>query len=233
MRHCYLIQPDVVVLYIYPVFGGKFDTYAHRFSKTYVENAPKIAHRLIVISNGGEPRPEMRAAMAPTGCEWLTHDNSGYDIGAFQMAARKIPAQLMVFFGNSAYLRKQGWLERMIQSSEKHGNKALYGSMGHRGDIGHNVYPHIRTTGWWINPALLNAYPFHVLKPEVRYEFEHGKTCLSEWIRTNGLQRLVVTFNAEYEWKDWDLTGNGYHQGDQSGLLSGDRLTEPPYYPTP
>lgn len=232
MTSCFLFKHRVCVLYVFPTVPGKWLNYAKRFARLYEKFKPATEHRLLVISNGGTPTPAMQGVFNQVEHEWFVHDNSGWDIGAYQHAARRIDCEVMVCLGASTYLRKAGWLERMVQSAEKYGI-GLYGAMGNTGDGRHLVWPHLRTTGFWFQPQLLNAYPFRITHFKQRYEFEHGRTCFCEWVRANGIKPLVVTFDGEYSIEDWNKIRNGYHRGDQSNLLTGDRLTEPPYYHRP
>lgn len=222
----------IVVVYVYPVMGGNHDHLAARFVESYLAHLPQQPHRLVVVSNGGQPTSTMRALLSRVKYEILMHDDTGWDIGAYRKAAKEIQGDLMVFLGGSTYLRGKRWLERMVESFQKHG-PALYGVMGNQGDAKVKVAPHIRTTGWWMPPALLNQYPVQTTSDQKsRYGFEHGPHCLTSWIKSKGLKVFVVTWSGEYEWPNWDSIPNGFHQGNQSALLVGDRLTEPPYWPT-
>lgn len=225
----------IAVVYILPVFEGAFLDNAYRFVATYNENPAGMEHQLVFVSNGGPPTLEMRglAESCSHPVDWLVHDNSGYDLGGFQAAARQIPAEMMVFMGNSAYLRRPQWLSRMAEVFHKYGNGAIYGSTANCGDQRVNVFPHIRTTGFWMSPAVMNMWPFKVTKPEHRYPAEHGATCLTEWARSQGYQAIMATWDAESEWPLWDHMPGGFHRDQQQGLLVGDRLTAPPYYPHP
>lgn len=221
---------NIAVIYVYPVAGGKFDDNAKRFAASYSSNMPLISHDLYIISNGSPSTATMLSMFNGIRCKWKIHDNSGYDIGAYQMAAREIPCEMMVFFGSSTTFRKANWLERMWEAFKKHGN-ALYGTMGNQGDPAVNVKPHIRTTGFWMSPKLMNEYPHRIIQAAHRYEFEHGKSCLTGWVTARGLKALVVTWDGEYEWPNWDSIPNGFHRGNQSALLCRDHISEPPYYP--
>ncbi len=221
---------NVSIVYVYPA-SGAYDNYAERFVFSYYNNVPNIDHRSIVMINGGSPNSYLAAFF---GCmknlELIPHDNSGYDIGAFQKAAMAVPSDLMVFFGTTAWIKGKGWLERMVASFEKHGDH-LFGSMGNQGGLG--VHPHIRTTGFWMRPGLFNTYPHKVTNPQQRYPFEHGSNCLTQYVWSIGRKAFVVTWNAEYEFPTWDSIRNGYHRGDQSACLVGDRVSDPPYHPIP
>lgn len=232
MKNCFLLKRDIIIVYIFPVFGGKWENYGKRFAKCYKTFKPVTDHRLIVVSNGGKPTKRMLETFGEIDCQWFVHDNSGYDIGAYQNVCSKNPCELMIFFGSSSYFRRSGWLERMVEASDKHG-VALYGAMGHRGDLKNRIWPHLRTTGFWCAPELLNAYPHRIVAVSRRYEFEHGITSFAEWVKSMNYARWMVTFDGEYLWDDWNKVKNGYHRGNQSNLLCGDRLTEPPFYPIP
>lgn len=218
----------ITVVYCFPVSHLYFEN-ACRFVVTYILNPPGIDHRLVVVSNGGPPNLEMRALMDAIDhpVEWYEHNNSGYDIGAYQAVAHVVPCDMMVFFGSSAYLRGPGWLKRMAEAFERHGPANLYGSMGNDGNG--NVFPHIRTTGFWTAPLMMNMYPHRVTRPEQRYPAEHGPECLTQWFKNQGHRQLIVTWDNEWDWP-WDRIPNGYHQGDQSALLTGDRVSAPPYH---
>lgn len=228
---CFLIRRDVAIIYIFPKAGTKWINYAKRFASRYRQFFPKIPHKLIVVSNGGPPSPAMQEVFNGIQATWLPFSNSGWDIGAYQHCAKIIPCDIMVCFGASVYFRRHGWLDRMVDAVDKYG-VALYGAMGHMG-AKPTVWPHLRTTGFWFHPNLLNAYPKVITTVGERYEFEHGRTSFSEWCKSNGIPRLVVAFDGIYDYAMWNRIPNGYHRGDQSNLLCGDRLTEPPYYSEP
>lgn len=219
----------IAVIYIYPLaMSGLHDSLAARFVATYKNHFPSLAHKLYFVSNGGKPTPTMLKTFGGIDCQYVVHDNSGWDIGAYRKCAREIECDLMVFFGASAYLRGTGWLECMAEAFQKYG-PAIYGAMG-------SVWPniHIRTTGFWMPPDLMNSYPHETnSSKESRYAFEHSKDSLTFWVLSKGLKALVVTWTGEFEWRQWDKIPNGYNRGDQSALLVGDRLTDPPHWPRP
>jgi hypothetical protein len=220
-----------VAVYVHAVVAGdKYDNYAFRFLESYNAHPPGVDHDTVIVLNGLKQSSEIACLFSPMPhCTFLERNNAGYDIGAFQHAAREVPCDMMVFFGASAFFFKTGWLLRMATSFMKHGN-AQYGSMGNRGDSGVAVWPHIRTTGFWCSPNLLRAYPKTVTRPEERHPFEHGPACFSEWVRKQGLKNWVITRTRDLLWEQWDDDPEGYHHGSQSDLLSGDRICEAPYY---
>jgi hypothetical protein len=224
----------IALVYVYAVCAGaKFDDYAFRFLNSYRANPPGIDHESIVVLNGLRQSGEIACLFSSMrNCHFLEHDNSGFDIGAFQLAARTIPCDLMVFFGASTYFQRPGWLIRMANSFNQHGN-AQYGAMGNRGNLTVSVWPHIRTTAFWMDPKLMNAYPTRITQPVQRHPFEHGKDCFTNWVGKQGLRSWVITWENDLLWAAWDSDPEGYGQGSQSNLLAGDHMCEKPYYPRP
>ena len=102
--------------------------------------------------------------------------------------------------------------------------------MVNSGDMKVRVFPHVRTTGFWLSPALLNRYPMKVSTDADRYAFEHGKNCLTMWAVNNKLKPKLVTWDNEYDIKSWANAPESFHRGRQLGLLFKDRLAEPPFY---
>lgn len=220
----------VATVYIYPPHPS-YEPYVLRFLDSYHDNPPGTNHESIVVLNGTKPTSDLYCLFSSLpNLTFLEHDNSGYDIGGYQLAARTIPCDLMVFFSTSTYFFRPGWLLRMLFATERHGN-AQYGAMGNRGDIPVKVWPHIRTTAFWMKPELMNGYPHRVTHPEQRHPFEHGQQCFTSWLTKQGVLSWVITWSRELLWRDWDADPNGFSRGNQSNLLAGDRMTEAPYYP--
>lgn len=222
----------VCIVYIYPsTFNGASDDYVARFLGSYVRNPSQIEHRSIVVLNGGKQDSQLACMFSPLkNLTFFEHDDSGWDIGAFQHVAREVDCDMMVFLGTSAWIKGPGWLDRMANAFEKHGDH-LYGVMGNQGF--YPVHPHIRTTGFWMRPGLLNEYPVRVVDQSQRYPFEHGQECLTRFVWNKGKKAIVVTWSGEYEYPNWDSIPNGYHQGNQTALLIGDRISDPPFHPIP
>jgi len=221
----------IAIVYIYaPLSGRKCRDYTPRFLKSYQSNPPGIDHDSIIVLNGTKLTPQIAALFnCLPNVRFLEHDNSGYDIGGFQHAARVVPCDMMVFFGQSTYFQGYGWLCRMREAFLKHGN-AQYGTMGNRGNLHVKVWPHIRTTAFWMKPGLMNSYPKIITRPEDRHPFEYGPECLTNWVAMQGLKSWVVTWTSELLWTDWDSDPNGYSRGNQSSMIAGDRMCEPPYF---
>lgn len=225
---------NIAVVYCCPIgaLGDHHFQSACHFVATWMQFDPGYPHTLYVVSNGGPPESKVQALFAMLNAKFIVHDDSGFDIGAFQFAARTVEADLMVFLGGSTYIRGKNWLRRVAESFQGRG-PTLFGVMGHTGDSRFNVLPHIRTTGFWMPPKLLNEYPVAIVANSQRYPFEHGENCLTQWVHRRGLKSYVVTWDQEYEQSQWGQITNGYHNGDQSAMMLGDRLSAPPFHPCP
>jgi hypothetical protein len=221
----------VVVLYILPtdLYGPEHFQRAVTFAESMHAHPAGFGHRLVVVSNGGKPSTEAECLFSPFDAEFFPRANIAKDIGSFQHAAREIPCDLMVFLGGSTYIRGANWLLRIAESFSKHG-EGLYGCMANTGVPQMDVSPHIRTTGFWMPPALLNRYPERVTREDQRYPFEHGPKCLTSWVAEQGLPTLIVTWDGEYPMPLWGKVPGGFHLDSQEGLIVGDRLSRPPYH---
>lgn len=223
----------ISVVYIYPANAGeKYTQYALRFIQSYNDNPPAVDHQTIVVLNAATVTTEIECMFSSLrNVTFLERDGSAMDIGGYQDAALRFPCDIMAFFGSSTYFKGPGWLLRMYQAYLKHG-PALYGSMGNRGNS-NGVHPHLRTTGFWCAPSVVNEHPNRVTRNDQRYPYEHGPNCLTSWVKSQGLRPYVVTWDSEYLEPQWDEIQNGFHRGDQSALLCGDRLTENPFFAIP
>ena len=219
----------IEIVYVYPNFPNNgYAAYAERFLASYLENPPLVEHCSTVVCNGGPPDLETKGLFSCLpNVTFLVGSNAAYDISAYQEASERSDADIIVFFGASAYVRKTGWLLRAVRSFDKHGS-AQYGTMGNRGSG--SIHPHLRTTGFWTSPKIFNAYPHKITSPEQRHPFEHGPSCFTTFITSKGLKSWLVTAIGEYLWEEWDSAPGGIHRDGQVNLLTGDRLTEPPYY---
>lgn len=222
----------VCVVYNYPTqnFGPQHAEFAQRFVDSYRQYPPLFDHAMIVVSNGG---PHCGRAMAQfswiKGAQFLPRENIGMDIGAYQFAARSVTADMMVFLGGASYIRGLGWLKRMVNAFETHGD-ALYGCSGNQGDARSAVFPHIRTTGFWCNPKWINEHPFRIQDNGQRYQYEHGPNNLTSWMLSIGKRAWVIGWHDERELHQCDSMPEGFHRGVQANLIIGDRLSSPPYY---
>ena len=226
----------IAIVYVYAPGSAatpgatSWEFYSERFIESYHANPPGIEHDTVIVLNGAHANSEITCLFSAfQNCCFIEHDNSGYDIGAFQFAARTVPCDLMVFFGASTFYQRPGWLVRMSSAFKTHGI-AQYGAMGSGAEPRYNVWPHIRTTAFWMPPNLMNEYPTRVVSAADRHPFEHGRNCLTEWLRKRSIPSLEVTWNKIMGVGNWGSDPNGFHRGNQSSLVALDRMCEPPYY---
>ena len=240
MTDCFFISPEqlkIELVYCYPLNGHQgFSTKALEFAQSYMRNPPGLAHDTTIVCNGAPAtQPSRDLFNGLPNLTFIDHDNSGWDIGAFQMAAKRSSAQLMVFCGSHMYFRKPNWLKRMQETFLEFGD-TLFGSTGNQGDLRFGVHAHVRTTGFWCSPQLFAAYPHLVTSTGgggQRYLMEHGENCLTNWIRQQGKTAWICGWDCMFPVQQCDSMPEGYHQGMQNNLILGDRLTCGAYYPNP
>lgn len=235
---CSMIRgPQICLVYIYAIGGAQgYRDKALQFVASYLANPPELDHETVIVCNGVPVSDDARDIFAALpNLSFLNHDDSGWDIGGFQLASRTIPCGLMVFCGGHTYFRKPGWLVRIWEVFSELGN-TLYGSTGNQGDTRFNVFPHVRTTGFWCDPKLLASYPHLITSTGgggQRYEMEHGPTCLSNWVKKFCREPLIVGWDCVWPLSKCDQMPGGFHNGTQYNILIGDRLTCPPYHHMP
>lgn len=189
----------VAVVYVFPqVDPGLHVPLARQFVQTWSQHPPGYAHQLYVVANGAHPQPAHLKLFEPLAAQWITHNNTGWDVGAYQMAAQTLDCDLLVCLGAHIRFHHPHWLAQMAESFILNG-PGLYGPWGVR-------YPrwHIRTTAFWCPPQILQAYPLIVgsYRPQ-RYEFEHGERSLTAHTLENGFPCCMVTRQGVFTWPDW------------------------------
>ena len=184
----------VALVYVYPDLSVRtYMPLARRFVTSYMAHPPGATdHELHVVVNNGRPsNQEYKRVFSPLVPEFMLHNNTGRDIGAYQVAARSIKADLMVFLGSPIHFRQGGWLDRIVSVYEEYG-PAIYGCWAF-----HQPAIHIRTTAFWCPPELLNSYPF-VVTNDSRYNFEHGPDSILAHVTKLGFQAYMVTWSGCY-----------------------------------
>lgn len=222
----------LTLVYVYvPHLGGNYsENYPNRFVDTYQRHPTDIDHRCVVMCNTAPMTDQRLKVFAPLKNLVLFQNyNEGADIGAYQVAAEVFSCDCMMFLGASSYIRKDNWMQRVVESFEKYGPNAQYGAMSHNGGLGVDI--HIRTTAFWMDPKLFIKHPLKVRDNGLRYSFEHGSNCLTTWLLKQDIKSWTITANGEYPIGLWHTVVNGMHQNNQEELLVGDRLSEPPFYP--
>jgi len=223
-------------LYVHLVGNNDSERLSYQFVES-VSKFPPGADLNWVIAlnspNGQELSTEMKQVFEALGpVTYFKHDNSGWDIGAFQAYSKTSKADFVLLFGSSSYARKNNWALPMITAFKTYGPNAIYGVTANLGNRD-GVSPHLRTTAFWCTPELFNRYPTRVTKPEDRYPFEHGQQSMTVWAWSQGYQVYVVETENVFAYPDWDNGPEGFQRGTQKNLLFGDRITSPPYFAHP
>lgn len=192
----------VVVVYCFPLVNHRvYFALAKRFSDTLRQCPAGTDYELHVGCNGGQPSVFEEQLFAGLSAHFHSRDNTGWDIGLYQWAADRLDSDLMVCLGANCHFHRPGWLARMVESYVDHGPN-LYGCRGYFYPAGHGH--HIRTTSFWLHPALLRSYPYLVGNSRaMRYAFEHGHNNLTQWVENSGLEALVVTWDGVFGVNDW------------------------------
>ncbi len=205
----------VLLVYVYPVEGNFFGQ-ANRFVNTYRSCKPGIDHDSVVILNGGTPPSQVSQYFVRNipNLSFFLHDNTGWDIGGYRQLALKLPPSTPMFcLSTKAHFKRSGWLRRMVEAWEKHG-AGLYGTLAT-----YEVRPHFCTTGFMAPASLLAEYPKVHTKDE-RYAFEHGPDHIVTRALKKGMPVKLVTWDGEYDMKDWRKPPNVYSSGTQSNCLT-------------
>jgi len=220
----------IAIVYIYPLDGqDHHGVQAARFIDSYRRNPPGMEHHTVIVCNGGKAcvETERKFSFLPN-VQLIEHDDRGMDIGGFLTASRLVKADLMVYFGGNTYFRKPEWMVPVVRSWFRKGD-TLFGASGHPGGQAH-IWPHIRTTGFWMRPELFTQYCPDGIGNERRYELEHGESCLTNWFKNKGMTPWVVSWTGEHHLHTCREIPNAYQCGDQSNLIFGDKHSEPPNY---
>lgn len=189
----------IAIVYVFPALKAElYVPQARRFVETYMEHPPGVTdHELHVAVNGSTQIGDWcRKLFWPLAPEFLSHNNYGKDIGAYQTAADVINCDLLVCLGTPVHFHKPGWLDRIVMAYLENG-PGVYSPWGF-----HQPRPHLRTTAFWLPPELLNSYPIRVSDKD-RYQFEHGADSIALWSQKQGFEPRQVTWRGTYEMPSW------------------------------
>lgn len=222
-------QKKPVLVYCYPIHGEEFEAY--RFVQTYLRFPPGFLHDTIVIVNGGLPTSDIAHKFSPIpNCRFFSHDDSGWDIGAYLALAKSAHVaeySFMFCLGGPSYFQRAGWLKQMWDAWVKYG-PGMYGTLS-----SFEIRPHLCTTGFAISPEMLRQYPHPVVERLARYEFEWGKGAM--WHRVRAMRRpvMLVTWDGVWAQPQWRTPPNIYRRGDQSNCVTYARHADEYYKASP
>lgn len=217
--------PKVDLLYICvrspsePNVPRNFRESHERFVRTYKQFKPTIPHRLLVVCYNGERDAETDELFAGLRPDYTYYNGSGFDIGTYLEVGRAQDSDFILCCGSNVHFWKPGWLERIVEAWQKHGDGA-YGPMA-----SYESSPHIRTCCVGTTPKLLRKYPHTIRSRSESYMFESGQWNFTRWIQSQGLPALMVMADGELEQPDWRKPDNCFRRGDQSDCLIWDRHT--------
>lgn len=209
-------QPVATVVYIHMPSDPLHLRYATRFVDTMLRFPGGVPHKTLVVCNGAPPNDYTRLLFQDIPhCWYMSHDDSGWDIGGFMAACRNLPMnEMTVFCGGSTYFRRAGWLRRMREAWLKYG-PGFYGVTAN-----YEISPHLNTTSFWCQPKLMLSYRDRVVTRAERYAFEHGPSAMWKRATALGLPVKLITWDGDYDWPDWRKVVNGLRNGDQSNCLA-------------
>lgn len=206
---------SITLIYVHPPSEPDQLELASRFVTSYHYFPPAYPHETVISINGGKVTPMIECLFGSIpGVKFFERSDDGWDNGAFIEIAKQTKTDAVFCMGGPGYVRRQGWLQRMAYAWDKHG-PGMYGSLA-----SFEIRPHICTCGFLAPAKAMAEYPYpHYTKAE-RYAFEHGPNSFCRLVLRRGMRVMLVTWDGEYEWKDWRKPRNVYAKGDQSNCLS-------------
>lgn len=187
-----------------------------RLLASYLKFDAGHPHDLVIIDRCGDSPDDVPSA------RHLRYDLGGWDCGAWQFAGRNIDTDLLVCLNSSTYITGGGWLKRFVEAVEAHGD-GLYGPMA-----SYEINPHIRTPCMVFQPHIIRQYPAQVTDRNSTYSFEvfgfaDGTPNFTMWVRSQGWQTRLVTWDGDYDLPDWRKPPGIFRRGGQGNLIIRDR----------
>lgn len=206
----------IVLAYIAVSRGPITADYCARFVASYHEFPPGVEHETVICCNGGALPTDIALMFSGLNAKFFPRVNDpGWDISAFIDGARGpcSDADIMLCLGESVYFHREGWFARLFDAWSKHG-PGMYGPFA-----SNTVRGHLNTTAFCCSPMLLRQYPARVSTHADRYEFEHGRTALWRLTSARRMPVRMVTWDGEWEPRQWRVPRNILWRGDQSNCL--------------
>lgn len=226
----------VALVYCFPLDDLQtFEICAERWANTRRRFDPGFPHDLHVAFCNGEMKQAQTDIFS--GIPFTAHPvkTSGWDIGTYQVMARRVRSyDLVVFMNARVHFWKDGWLKRLMEArASAYDPNAVYGlSASYEWCYLGNPptfkapTPHIRTACFSTNPNTFDRYPYRIESREHGFRFESGMWNMCQWYEDMGYPVWMVTWDGMYKKPEWRTPPNIFRRGDQSAMLVCDRHTD-------
>lgn len=191
-----------------------------RFVQSYSAFDAGYAHDLYICASGASLSESSKNILGETHFDVLRYNGGGWDIGAYQGAAKHLMKyDFMVCLNSQAHIHKANWLRYFAAAFEQFG-AGVYGASS-----SFEISPHIRTCCIAFTPALIQEYPLDI---RCRYDavvFEHSPKNFSRWALEKGYSVYVVYQSGVDPLRESRNRGDIFRRGSQEELLVHDRHT--------
>lgn len=169
-----------------------FNMCHERFAWTLLKYKPSIPFEVRIVNYNGERTKETDRIFAPLNPIHTYYVGQGFDIGTYQAVGKTLDTDFVIFCGSQIHFHRDGWMERLVQAFEKHG-EGIYGPMG-----SYERAPHIRTCCCAMPPSLMRKYPYYINSRADTYRAESGDWGLTTWVMSQKKPALMVTWDGEF-----------------------------------
>lgn len=211
------------VAYIFPLANTFWRGHAKKFAESIRQHPAGVLHKLIVVGKSDkltEIPDEDAEVFAGTPCEFVVHNNEGYDIGGFIRRANETDAPILCCMGGATIVTADNWLQLLTQPFRDDPRCGITGAFG-----SWEAVPHIRTTAFCFQPEVFRQMHFPpILDGRVdRGPFEHGPDSITQQaVRLKGEAYVCAKDGKIYGIKDWNKMPNRFRFGDQSNMVAWD-----------
>lgn len=206
----------VAVVYVVVTHGKSTKDYCARFVSTFKAHPPLFSNDLILACNGGPVSNDLGLMFSGLGPVFYPRKNdAGYDLSAYMELAGGYckDYDMMLCLGQSCYFHREGWLVRLVEAWNKHG-PGMYGPFATN-----VIRAHLQTTAFCCSPSMFSKYPLPLFTRKDRYEFEHGAFAFWRRLAFEGIPVKLVTWDGEWNPREFRKPVNIMWRGDQSNLL--------------
>lgn len=148
----------------------------------------------------------------------LSYSGTGWDIGAYQYAARGLfEYDFMICMNTAAYFRRGGFIDYMVAVRRSSGD-GFFGPMA-----SYEHRPHIRTCCCAFTPRTFLEYPLAVDTRDKTFLAESGPDSLTRWYTKRRLPVIMVACDDCYPESMWRTPDNIFRRGDQGNCPIWDR----------